>query len=394
MLNIIIPLAGTGSRFLQEGYLRPKPFVKALGKELVLWLLEHLTLRSTDAIVIVFNKNPDIGPSPAQYYRIVDEYMSTLGTLKPEIIYVTLDKPTSGAAETALHGIEALPPERLDLPAVLLDGDTFYTADVLGIAREKLRSATSKNVFPDGCLFVFDDDKPTESQYSYVNMDGDSDTVTKIMEKDKTGMSPFACCGCYCFRVTQALQMEISSALEVHQSENPGFKRVKQELYTSSIVARMLKAGCNFIACKLNSSEFTILGTPSQLRTFIVSSKRQIVKRFCFDLDNTLVTSPSIHGDYASCRPIESVIQYVQTLHASGHYIIIHTARRMRTHGGNVGCVVADVGALTIQQLKHFCIPYHELVFGKPFADFYIDDRSVSAFVDELHKETGFIFEK
>ena len=42
----------------------------------------------------------------------------------------------------------------------------------------------------------------------------------------------------------------------------------------------------------------------------------------------------------------------------------------MRTHDANIGRVVADVAAITIQQLSDFAIPYNELVFGKPFADF------------------------
>jgi choline kinase len=57
MLNIVIPLAGVGSRFLREGYWRPKPFVKALGKELVVWLIENLALCSMDTVVLIFNRN-------------------------------------------------------------------------------------------------------------------------------------------------------------------------------------------------------------------------------------------------------------------------------------------------------------------------------------------------
>lgn len=63
----------------------------------------------------------------------------------------------------------------------------------------------------------------------------------------------------------------------------------------------------------------------------------------------------------------------------------------MRTHGGNIGCVIADVGALTIRQLEDFGIPYNEIIFGKPFADFYIDDKAVLPYIDELHKETGIV---
>jgi hypothetical protein len=56
-----------------------------------------------------------------------------------------------------------------------------------------------------------------------------------------------------------------------------------------------------------------------------------------------------------------TLTQVVRELHAAGHHIIIHTARRMRTHGGNVPAVVADVGHVTIESLRKFNIPYHEV---------------------------------
>ena len=140
----------------------------------------------------------------------------------------------------------------------------------------------------------------------------------------------------------------------------------------------MLEKGGNFKAIKLETTEFHVVGTPTQLGSFITAADvatQQSKKRFCFDLDNTLVTSPAVPGNYATCKPILRVIDYLQKLHADGHYIIVYTARRMRTHDANIGRVVADVAAITIQQLSDFAIPYNELVFGKPFADFYIDDR-------------------
>ncbi len=192
---------------------------------------------------------------------------------------------------------------------------------------------------------------------------------------------------------TDALRDEIQNAMACC-ADNLKDEQPKQELYTSSIVAQMLEKGKIFDAIKLNWADFTVLGTPAQLKEFITSKaviQEAVSKRFCFDLDNTLVTGPTITGDYTSCEPILHTIKYVRGLYASGHYIIIHTARRMRTHGGNIGCVVADVGALTIRQLEDFGIPYNEIIFGKPFADFYIDDKAVLPYIDELHKETGIV---
>jgi len=395
MLNIVVPLAGLGSRFLHEGYWRPKPFIKARGKELILWLLENLSLQSSDYLVLVFNRNPDIGVSPTNFVHIINDALSRLGDQKPNVTYVFLEKSTVGAAETVLRGIEKLPSARLGLPCILLDGDTFYKADVLSIYRQKLKYAENLNeeYVLGGCVFVFDDDKPTQSPYSYVQHKSNSARITEIQEKNKVGMSALACSGCYCFHSTQAVSDEICTALKLHTSmcENREImNNCDPELYTSSIIAKMLQKSGDFQLIKLSPADFVVLGTPAQLQNFIISkSDCGESKRFCFDLDNTLVTSPILPGDYKSCQPISHVIDYVKRLYSGGHYIIIHTARRMRTHSANVGSVIADIGALTIDQLDEFDIPYHELLFGKPFADFYVDDKAVLPFLDEIHKETG-----
>jgi capsule biosynthesis phosphatase len=132
------------------------------------------------------------------------------------------------------------------------------------------------------------------------------------------------------------------------------------------------------------------LGTPNQLKSFSSNFNIDGAKyRFCFDLDNTLVSYPKISGDYSSVEPIKRVINFSNFLYDQGHTIIIHTARRMRTHGGNVGRVQADISKITFDTLDKFDIKYHEIYFGKPYAQFYIDDLAVSAFGD-LEKETGF----
>ena len=392
-MNVIVPLAGNGIRFLSEGYWRPKPFIKARGRELIVWLLTSLNFDREDTLVLIFNQNPKVGLSPEKFFVIVHEALLGLGQRKPEVIYVPLGAPTVGAAETVLRGIEALSKERIQRPCVLLDGDTFYRVDVLQRYREHLRHTTTSQAACGGCVFVFEDDKPNESPYSYVKLDYGTTRLSAIKEKCKQGMDALACSGCYCFNDTHDLMDGINQALVKHKDmelESRTESHLQNcELYTSSVIAHMMANGTVFHAIKVNGQDFTVLGTPQQLQSFI-SSEPWItdVKRFCFDLDSTLVTSPIVAGDYTTCKPIESVVAYLRKLHTEGHHIIIHTARRMRTHGGNVGRVIADIGELTIRQLKEFAIPYDELVFGKPYADFYIDDKAVLPYVD-LYKETG-----
>lgn len=103
---------------------------------------------------------------------------------------------------------------------------------------------------------------------------------------------------------------------------------------------------------------------------------------YVFDLDDTLCFPNKEHKDshwrYDQARPNEPMIKVVQKLAYEGHTIIIHTARRMLTHKGDIGAVVQDIGAITHQWLDRHNVPYHQVVFGKPYGDYYIDDKNVS----------------
>ena len=101
------------------------------------------------------------------------------------------------------------------------------------------------------------------------------------------------------------------------------------------------------------------------------------------------MTTPLEGGDYTSVEPIQKNIDFLKYLRKFGHTIIIYTARRMRTHGGNVGGVMADIGKITFETLEKFDIPFDEIYFGKPYANIYIDDAALNAF-DDLEKGTGY----
>jgi hypothetical protein len=61
----------------------------------------------------------------------------------------------------------------------------------------------------------------------------------------------------------------------------------------------------------------------------------------------------------------------------------------MKTHKYNLGAVIKDIGLITLEQLNNFDIPYDEILFGKPLADFYIDDLAVNCNLN-LEKQIGF----
>ena len=89
---------------------------------------------------------------------------------------------------------------------------------------------------------------------------------------------------------------------------------------------------------------------------------------YCFDIDETICSSQDL--DYSSAIPIKGRIEKINSLFYGGHTIKLFTAR-----GSKSGI---DFEALTITQLKLWGLKYHELKFGKPFADFYIDDKGIN----------------
>ena len=112
-------------------------------------------------------------------------------------------------------------------------------------------------------------------------------------------------------------------------------------------------------------------------------------QRICFDLDNTLVSFPKVVGDYSTVEPIQSNINALKFLYNMGHYIIIYTARRMRTHNGDITKVKSDIEEVTKEKLKEFEIPYHELIFGKPYAQYYIDDLAINPHEVDISTSLG-----
>ena len=371
-MNVMIPLGGIGSRFQKEGYQKAKPFVRVLGKEMILWVIENLRLGEEDTLVIVYNpKFMDMSES----MEMVQDMTSC--------VLVALPRATLGAAETVKFGLEGLTETQRQRPCMLVDGDTFYTTDVVGSFRKVV---TEKNA---GASFVFHDvqKKPI---YSYVTLPRKKQndySIEKIIEKVK--ISDWANTGCYCFRNGQELLQYCTTIIE--RGETQLSQDQKGEFYTSGVIKAMLEDGIPFEAIVLDKHDMHVLGTPAQVVDFCHQYPNPPAYRFCFDLDNTLFTSPKIPGDYTTCQPISRTLTMLKALYAQGHYIILATARRMRTHGANVGAVVADVGFITLQALQDADVPYHEIHFGKPWAQFYIDDKAVNAFTD-LQKDLGYYY--
>lgn len=357
-MYLLIPLGGTGKRFKEIGYEKPKPLINVLGKPILYWLLETID-NKFDKIIIPYN-------TILSKYRFEDSLRKDFPKLNFD--FYPMDK-TNGALETVYL---CLSNKKLDnKPILCVDGDNFYNCNVINDWKG------------NNTIFTFIEESNNDN-YSYLEI---NNIITNIVEKEK--ISNYACCGGYGFENVNEL---------LHYSKHVIENNIKQkgEFYISNVIKQMLSL--KFTPTFINKKDFICLGTPLQVRVFCnnypvksaLDNQNKIeVKRFCFDLDNTLVTFPKIKDDYSSVEPIHEVIDMVKYLKKMGHEIIIYTARRMKTHKGNNGKIIADIGKVTFDTLDKFDIPYDEIYFGKPYAHFYIDDLAVSSF-DNLQKELGF----
>lgn len=98
--------------------------------------------------------------------------------------------------------------------------------------------------------------------------------------------------------------------------------------------------------------------------------------RICIDIDGTICQVRQPQQNYSEVKPIQGAAEKIKQLKEEGHYIILCTARHMKTCESNQGMVIARQGLTLLEWLKEHKFIYDELWFGKPYAHVYIDDRA------------------
>lgn len=99
--------------------------------------------------------------------------------------------------------------------------------------------------------------------------------------------------------------------------------------------------------------------------------------RICIDIDGTICHLRRVNENYNELQPIAGAVEKIKYLKSKGYYIILCTARHMKTCEANVGQVVAKEGLTLLEWLKNHDFVYDEIWFGKPYAHVYIDDRAL-----------------
>src|SRR5574343_45717 len=157
-MNILIPMAGAGSRFATAGYTFPKPLIEVNHKPMIQVVVDNLNINANFIYIV----------QKSHYEQYNLKYL--LNLITPNCKIVQVDGVTEGAACTTLLAKEYI---NCDKPLIIANSDQFLEWDsnkfYYSIASDK----------PDGCIITF---KATHPKWSFVKLD-ESGNVTEVDEK-------------------------------------------------------------------------------------------------------------------------------------------------------------------------------------------------------------------
>lgn len=237
MLNIVVPMAGRGSRFANAGYVLPKPLINIYGHPMIEYVIRNV--------------------SPIQEHRFIficqQEHLEKfnlkyeLESMAPGCAVVTVDHVTEGAACTVLLAEQYI---NNDNPMMIANSDQYVDTDI----NEYLMTIGDY----DGLIMTMPSDHP---KWSYINYD-EKGFVTLVKEKEV--ISDQATVGIYNYKrgrdfVKYAKQMIAKDV------------RVNGEFYVAPVYNEMIEAGMKLIY-KDVGAKMHGLGTPEDLEKFLQNS--------------------------------------------------------------------------------------------------------------------------
>ena len=173
-MNVLIPMAGAGSRFEQAGYTFPKPLIEVNGKPMIQVVVENLNIDAKHIFIV----------QKSHYEKYNLKYLLNLITNNNcEIVQV--DGITEGAACTTLLAKELIDN---DEPLVMANSDQFLEWD----SNEFMYSMVADDV--DGGIVSFE---ATHPKWSFAKL-GKDGFVTEVAEKKP--ISNIATVGVYYWR--------------------------------------------------------------------------------------------------------------------------------------------------------------------------------------------------
>jgi dTDP-glucose pyrophosphorylase len=240
MLNIVVPMAGAGSRFAQAGFSDPKPLITIHGVPMIRVVAENLRPTREHRFIFVAQR------------RHVDEY--GLDELLPRwsagAIVVPIEKLTDGAARTVLQVREII--DSAD-PLMIANSDQYVDANM----DEYLNSEAAGSA---GQIMTMTADDP---KWSFVRLTEDG-SVTEVVEK--VVVSNQATVGIYNFSKGADFVWAADSMIR-------GGKMSNGEYYVAPVYNELIERGDLVTASSIGSVEDGMygLGTPGDLAAFIDS---------------------------------------------------------------------------------------------------------------------------
>lgn len=232
-LNVLIPMAGKGSRFSEKGYVFPKPLIEINGKPMIQIVVENINIEA-NYIFIVLQEH-------IEKYNID----KMLKLIVPNCTIVVTDGITEGAASTTLLAKQFI---NNDNPLVIANSDQYIEWN----PREAMYNFTSKDI--DGGILTFNSTHP---KWSYAKTD-DNGTVTEVAEKNP--ISTNATVGIYYWK---AGKNYVTSAEEMIEKNI----RVNNEFYVCPVYNQAIEKSQKIIIEEIN--EMWGIGTPEDLDTFL-----------------------------------------------------------------------------------------------------------------------------
>jgi beta-phosphoglucomutase-like phosphatase (HAD superfamily)/dTDP-glucose pyrophosphorylase len=157
-LNVLIPMAGAGSRFSAVGYTFPKPLIEVRGKPMIQVVVENLNIEAN----YIFLVQKD------HYEKYNLKYL--LNLIAPSCKIVQVDGLTEGAACTTLLAKEHIDN---DAPLVMANSDQFVEWN----SNECMYAFSADSI--DGGILTFE---ATHPKWSYAKLD-DNGFVSEVAEK-------------------------------------------------------------------------------------------------------------------------------------------------------------------------------------------------------------------
>ncbi len=235
-LNVLIPMAGLGSRFLKAGYTFPKPLIEVRNKPMIQWVVESLNIEARYIFIV------------QKEHQEKFNIKSVLKTLVKGCEIFELDHLTEGAACTTLLSQSLIDNSN---PLIIANSDQYIEWD----SSKTMYEFTSKRY--DGGILTF---KSIHPKWSYAKCLGKSKIVKQVAEKKV--ISENATAGIYYWSkgkdyVKYAKQMIKKNI------------RVNNEFYVCPVFNEAIDDNKKIVISNVN--KMSGLGTPEDLNEFIAS---------------------------------------------------------------------------------------------------------------------------